>query len=74
MTFICLTDHLPRKTVLLLQIKQIPKILTLGGCSPYTETCGMGPGNKLVSTQYLATLDSATAVPTRRSVGVPVCL
>ena len=54
--------------------QKISNRLTLGGCSPYTDTCGMGPGNRLVSTQYLATLDSATAVPTRRSAGVPVCL
>lgn len=39
--------------------------------SPYTETCGIGPGNKFVNTQYFATLDNATftaAVFTRKSV------
>lgn len=38
---------------------------------PYTETCGIGPGNKFVNTQYLATLDKATftaAEFTRKSV------
>jgi hypothetical protein len=38
-------------------------------CNPYT--CGIGPGKRLVSTKYLATLEKATAVPTRRSAGLP---
>lgn len=39
--------------------------------SPYTDTCGIGPGKRFVNTQYFATLDKATftaAEFTRRSV------